>query len=161
MATERMIRVIVVEDHALLREGLQTFLESFGDVKIVGEAVSGEEALEKVERILPDVVVMDINIHHMDGITATRKIHGRYPTIPIVGLTVLSRKSSFQPMLDAGAFRVLTKGETAVEGLYEAIKEAVTPVSVRPEDESGILINKPRDVRTSIPEDHTIKEPST
>lgn len=127
-----MVRVLVVEDHALIREGLRSFLESYGDVDVVGDATTGEEAVAEVERLFPDVVVMDINMPGMDGIAATRLIHVRYPAIPIVGLTIMSDESYLQAMLNAGAFRVLTKGEGAVEGLYQAIKEAAASIRVAP-----------------------------
>ncbi|HEU4684347.1 MAG TPA: response regulator transcription factor [Nitrospira sp.] len=130
MATARIIRVVLVEDHSGIREGLHSFLESYPDVAVVGEAASGHEAMALVERLLPTVVVMDINIPAMDGITATRLLRARYPNIPVIGLTIHVEQHYLRLMQEAGAFRVLTKGEDAVDGLYQAIRAAAASLDI-------------------------------
>jgi DNA-binding NarL/FixJ family response regulator len=129
MATGRMIRVLLVEDHTFVRNSLRSFLESYPDIHVVGEAATGEEALVSVERLQPAVVVMDINLPTIDGITTTRQIRSQYAQVAVVGLTIASEESIWHSMEKAGAFGVLTKDEDAVEGLYQAIKEAARSVA--------------------------------
>src|SRR5262245_8761327 len=121
MATARMIRVLLVEDHTFVRQGLRSFLESYPDIDIVGEAGHGEEALLSVARLQPGVVVMDVNLPKMDGIATTRLIRTRYPHVAVVGLTISAPGYASYSMQKAGAYEVLTKGEDAVDGLYQAI----------------------------------------
>src|ERR1051326_4598764 len=122
MATGCMIRVLLVEDHTLVRTSLWSFLESYPDVHVVGEAATGEEALVSVERLQPTVVVMDIKLTTIDGITTTRQIRSQYPQVAVVGLTIASEGPVWHAMEKAGAFGVLTKDKGAVDGLYQAIK---------------------------------------
>lgn len=84
----RVIRVLLVDDHAMVRQGLRTLLESYNDVDVVGDAANGEEALALVERFQPTVVVMDINMPTINGIEATRQIKAPHPDTIVVGLSV-------------------------------------------------------------------------
>src|SRR5512145_3328589 len=83
----RSIRVLLVDDHAMIRQGLRCALECYPSVEVVGEASDGEEAVECVAKVQPTVVVMDIIMPKLDGIAATRLIKTKYPQIVIVGLT--------------------------------------------------------------------------
>ena len=82
------IRVLLVDDHAMLRQGLKSLLQNYGNVEVVGEAADGEEAVTLASRLEPSVVVMDINMPKMNGIEATTRIHGKSPHLPIIGLSV-------------------------------------------------------------------------
>jgi signal transduction histidine kinase len=114
------IRVLLVDDHAMVRQGLRSVLESYPDLEVVGEAWDGEEAVSSVERFRPAIVVMDINMPKMNGIEATAVIKARYPATIIVGLSVNAEGENQRAMLQAGAAMLLTK-EAAVEELHAAI----------------------------------------
>ncbi len=120
----RFVRVLLVDDHAMVRQGLRSILTGYSDVEVVGEASNGVEALCAVEQQRPAVVIMDINMPNMDGIEATRRVKERYPDVSIIGLSVNTGSDNERAMLRAGAHRLLTK-EAAVEQLYGAIQEVV------------------------------------
>jgi NarL family two-component system response regulator LiaR len=117
------IRVLVVDDHAMLRRGLATFLLSFDDLELVGEAANGAEALRLCEQVQPDVVLMDLVMPEMDGSTATRAIRQRYPDVQVIALTSFREEELVQEALEAGAIGYLLKNVSADE-LAEAIRAA-------------------------------------
>lgn len=117
-------RVLLVDDHALVRQGLRSMLESYDDVDVIGEAWNGEEAVACVERLHPSIVVMDINMPKMNGIEATAAIISRYPDIIVIGLSVNAGGATEEAMTNAGAVALLSK-EAAVENLYRAIRETM------------------------------------
>jgi DNA-binding NarL/FixJ family response regulator len=119
-----MIRVLLVDDHAMVRQGLRSLLELYPDFEVVGEASNGEEALELVRALSPAVVVMDINMPKLNGIEATARIKKTYPHVVVVGLSMNASDQNRQAMTAAGATTLITK-EAAVEQLYEEIKESV------------------------------------
>ncbi|MDO9119278.1 MAG: CheR family methyltransferase [Nitrospira sp.] len=118
------IRVLLVDDHAMVRQGLRTLLDSYPDVEVVGEACNGEEAVAFVERVQPSIVVMDINMPKMNGIDATAAIVSRYPGTVVIGLSVQAGGENEESMRKAGAAMLLTK-EAAVDDLYKAIRESL------------------------------------
>ena len=119
------MRLLLVDDHAMVREGLRSVLESYDDVEIVGEAANGEDALDLVERLRPALVIMDINMPKMTGIEATAQLTRTYPEIPVIGLSVNATGNNVQAMLKAGAVLLLTK-EAAVNELYRRMREVLT-----------------------------------
>jgi DNA-binding NarL/FixJ family response regulator len=116
-----VIRVLLVDDHAMVRQGLRSLLATYHDFEIVGEASNGEEALCLVQQLAPSVVVMDINMPKLNGIEATARIKRTYPHVVIVGLSVNASDENRSAMTAAGATMLLTK-EAAVEQLYLEIK---------------------------------------
>jgi CheY-like chemotaxis protein/anti-sigma regulatory factor (Ser/Thr protein kinase) len=118
------IRVLLVDDHAMVREGLRSVLESYDDVEVVGEAANGEEAVAMVQRLRPTMVVMDINMPKMNGIEATAHISKTYPEIQVIGLSVNASGNNVQAMSKAGAVLLLTK-EAAVNELYRRMREVL------------------------------------
>ena len=120
--TKEHIAVLLVDDHALLRQGLRTILEGYPDVQVVGEACNGEEALGSVERLCPAVVVMDINMPKLNGIEATARLKARYPDLIVIGLSMNAEEENQEAMKSAGASKLISK-DVAVEQLYAAIKE--------------------------------------
>jgi DNA-binding NarL/FixJ family response regulator len=98
MDTDQQIRVVLIDDHDLLRRGIRTMLESEGDIEVVGEASDGMDALATVERTVPDVVIIDVIMPNKDGIEATREIKS---TLPNVGVVVLSGHDEQQFIFDA------------------------------------------------------------
>ncbi len=121
----RSIRVLLVDDHAMVRQGLRCALEVYPSIEVVGEASDGEEALACIEKVQPTVVVIDIIMPKMDGIAATRLIKTQYPQIAIVGLTRDLKDYTLYSMKKAGASEVVDKKNAVVE-LHDAIQRAVT-----------------------------------
>ncbi len=98
-----MIRVLIADDHAILRDGIRSILESQEDVIVVGEASNGEEALELASTLLPDIVLMDISMPKTNGLEATRSIKERFPQIKVLILTQHDNREYIAPALSAGA----------------------------------------------------------
>jgi signal transduction histidine kinase/ActR/RegA family two-component response regulator len=127
LSPQAFIRVLLVDDHAMMREGLRSVLESYADVEVVGEARDGEEAVACVERLQPTIIIMDINMPKMNGIEATAMISTRWPNIRVIGLSVNPSGHNAEAMVAAGAAMLLTK-EGAVEELYRAIQRTILPL---------------------------------
>ena len=122
MVEERVIPVLIVDDHVLVRQGIRSTLEFYADIQVVGEARDGLEAVTSVEKLLPCVVLMDVNMPRMNGIEAAAQIRDRYPDTIIIGLSVNAENQ--EAMKRAGAVRFISKAGI-VEQLYDAIQEAV------------------------------------
>lgn len=120
----RGLQVLIVDDHALVREGIRSMLESYGDIQVVGEARNGIEAILLVEQLRPSIILMDINMPKMDGIEATARITRGYPDTIVIGLSVNTSKENHETMTRAGAVCLIPK-EEAADLLYEAIHEAL------------------------------------
>ena len=121
--SERRIRVLVVDDQALFREALSTLLGSQRQVEVVGEAADGAEALREVARAAPDVVLMDLRMPVLDGLSATRRIAVEHPTVRVLALTTFDTDDEVFAALRAGAVGYLLKDVTAAR-LVEAVVAA-------------------------------------
>ncbi|MDR7418745.1 MAG: response regulator transcription factor [Armatimonadota bacterium] len=97
------IRVLVVDDHALVREGIKSLLQSIGQITVIGEAEDGLDAIEKARKLRPDVVLMDIGMPRMTGVEATRHIRAEMPSVQVVALTIHESEEYLFQMLRAGA----------------------------------------------------------
>jgi NarL family two-component system response regulator LiaR len=117
------IRVLVVDDHAVVREGLRTFLELQDGIEVAGEAADGEEAIAAAERIRPDVVLMDIVMPRLDGVAAMRALRERVPTARVIVLTSFLDDDKLLPALRAGAAGYLLKNAQPQE-LARAVRAA-------------------------------------
>ncbi len=117
------IRILLVDDHAVVRSGLSKFLMINKDMELVAEASDGQEAIQLASLHQPDVILMDLMMPGMDGISATRSIHQKYPQIKIIALTSFADQNMVQGALQAGAVSYLQKNVTAVE-LASAIRSA-------------------------------------
>ncbi len=117
------IRVLIVDDHAMVRRGLAAFLKAKPDLLLVGEAASGGEALTLCEQLQPDVALMDLMMPGMSGAEATRAIRARCPAVRVIALTSFGDKELVREALAAGALSYLLKNVTA-EDLAEAIRAA-------------------------------------
>ncbi len=117
------IRVVLVDDHAVVRSGLIAFLLAFEDLHLVGEAADGEEAVRLCLRVRPDVVLMDLMMPYMDGVAATRQIRADNPHTQIIALTSFKEEEMVQGALRAGAIGYLLKNVSA-DQLAEAIRAA-------------------------------------
>ncbi len=118
---ESMIRVLLVDDHRLMRHGLRTLLENHGGIEVVGEADDGQQAVELADALEPDVIVMDAAMPVMDGLEATLSIKARHPDVRIIGLSMFEEGEMAQRMFDAGADAFLNKAGPS-EALVAAIR---------------------------------------
>ena len=118
------IRVVLVDDHRVVRQGLRTFLESFADLQVVGEASSSEEALQHIERWQPHVVVMDLLLPGgMDGIEAIRRVRQRFPFVQAIALTSYTDNERALAVLRAGTISYIRK-DAEPEILLKAVRTA-------------------------------------
>jgi CheY-like chemotaxis protein len=120
-------RVLIADDHTMVREGLRSVLEGFPDIDVIGEASNGQEAIDFTERFKPAAVVMDINMPLINGIEATARIKTRHPEIVVIGMSVNASADNHDAMRTAGASMLLTK-EAAVDQLHGAIQQAVREI---------------------------------
>src|SRR5512135_764680 len=117
------IRVLIVDDHAMVRKGLISFLKNKPELELVGEARDGREAIEYCEQLQPDVILMDLLMPEMGGVAAIHTIHQRWPKVQIIALTSFQEKELVQDALQAGAIGYLLKNVTGEE-LAQAICRA-------------------------------------
>ncbi len=117
------IRVMIVDDHSMVRRGLATFLKVFKDMKLEGEAENGVAAIKLCGEILPDVVLMDMVMPEMDGATATRAICEKYPQVRVIALTSFNEGELVKNALEAGAIGYILKDISALD-LVKAIRDA-------------------------------------
>jgi NarL family two-component system response regulator LiaR len=123
MTEQSRIRVVVVDDHAVVRSGIEYSLLAVDDIELVGSAGSGAEALSLCEEMRPDVVLMDMMMPGMDGVAATRAIRKRYPKTRVIALTSFQEGSLVQDALQSGAISYLLK-DVGMEELADAIRAA-------------------------------------
>jgi two-component system, NarL family, response regulator LiaR len=123
-----LIRVMVVDDHEMVRVGLRDFLRVYKDFSLVGEASDGEEAVNKCARVQPDVILMDLVMPRMNGVEAIRQISLRYPAVKIVALSSYDDEQLVPAALDAGAVSFIQKNVTMAQ-LAEVIRKAKAGLS--------------------------------
>jgi two-component system, NarL family, response regulator LiaR len=143
MNTSQTIRVMLVDDHNVVRSGLATFLRAYDDLELVGEAKNGLEALNLCRKKKPDVILMDLMMPEMDGIAATRAILADYPEIRIIAMTSFEDEQLVQGVLAAGAISYLLKNVTSDE-LARAIRDAVSGRSTLSPEAATALIHATR-----------------
>ena len=137
------IRVMIVDDHAVVRSGLGAFLMAFDDLELVGEAANGKEAVSLAETARPDVILMDLIMPDMDGSAATESIRGRWPNIQVVVLTSFREDELVKGALQAGAIGYLLKNVSADE-LAEAIRAAHAGMPTLAPEAAQVLIQSSR-----------------
>ncbi len=123
VSKEDRVRVLIVDDHAVWRRGLQIVLEIEPDIEVIGEAADGDQAIEQAERTAPDVVLMDIDIPKRSGIEAARAIKEVLPSAKIIMLTASDEETDLYEAIKAGASGYLLKGNT-----HEEIPSAIRQV---------------------------------
>lgn len=141
MSSQAITRILLVDDHDMVRRGLSVFLLTNDDFELVGEAANGQEAVEKCAELQPDVVLMDLMMPVMDGVTAIRIIRERHPETHVVALTSFSEEKLVETALKAGATGYLFKN-VSVDELAAAIRAARKGQPTLSPEATRILINK-------------------
>lgn len=118
------VRIVIADDHQLMREGLSSLLSQQADIRVVGEAINGREAVQLAERENPDVVVMDVSMPDLNGIDATRQILSRSPRTRVIALSMHSDRQFVAEMFRAGARGYLLK-----DSAFEELASAITRVA--------------------------------
>jgi NarL family two-component system response regulator LiaR len=136
---ESPIRVLVVDDHRIVREGIRSLMEEVEDIEVVGEASNGLESIDLVESLVPDVVLMDLVMPQMDGLEATRQITENHPDIRVLVLTSFITDDKVFPAIKAGAMGYLLK-DTGSSELIDAIRKVHRgEISLHPEIAQKVL----------------------
>lgn len=174
----RKIRVLIVDDHTLVREGIRALLALAKDIEVVGEAGNGKEALDKIGELMPDVVLMDLAMPIMGGLEVTRRIRKEFPQVKVLALTQYDDSDYVIPVMEAGARGFVTKmsafGElaTAIQAVYKGESYLSSSAAIALVEElqgrlsSGEgekdpyqqLTDREREVLKLIVEGHTVKE---
>jgi DNA-binding NarL/FixJ family response regulator len=169
-----MIKLLLVDDHAVLRDGLKTIIESENDIKVIGEAVSGSDALNKVRELAPNIILMDINLPGMNGVEVTRILKQQYPHIKVLILTMHSHEEYFMSAIKEGADGYLLK-DAPSDQVVEAVRTVFHGESVihpsmtrklltfhqqsqRKDKEENSLTEREREVLTCLVKGLTNKE---
>jgi len=118
------IRILLAEDHGIVRQGLRLLIEKQPDMEVVGEAEDGRKAVELVRQLMPDIVITDITMPNLNGVDATRQIVQSFPQVKVIALSIHSKRAFVTGMLKAGASGYLLK-----ECLFDELVEAVQTVS--------------------------------
>ena len=157
MKGEETIRVICVDDHELVRQGIRFSLLSVDDIELVGDASDGQSALQLCDELSPDVVLMDMRIRgEMDGIAITQVIRERYPQIQVVALSSFHDRQLVKGAINAGAIGYLVKGGS-IQDMQEAIRNAhAERPALAPEAMEALV--QPRKSKSPLPEDLTKRE---
>jgi two-component system, NarL family, response regulator LiaR len=147
--TIQTIRVMLVDDHNVVRSGLATFLRAYEDLELVGEARNGLEAVNLCREKKPDVILMDLMMPEMDGIAATRAILADYPDVKIIAMTSFEDEELVHGVLAAGAISYLLKNVTSDE-LAKAIRDAVSGRSTLSPEAARALIQATRTTKQPL-----------
>lgn len=173
----KKIRVLVVDDHTVVRDGISALLAISGDIEVVGEANNGNEAMEMVKKLAPDIVLMDIAMPVMGGLEATRRIHKEFPDTKVLVLTQYDDKEYFFPVIESGASGFISKAAASSElvagirSVYRGdsfLSPSVTKLLVEKYQQSGVekashdsyndLTERERDIFKLLVEGHTTQE---
>lgn len=150
----QLVRVLITDDHPVVRRGLTAVLAGHDDLQLVGEANSGEEAIDFCEKTQPDVVLMDLVMPGMGGAEATRTIRRRWPQVAVIALTSFGEMALVEEALKAGAISYLLKNVSADE-LAAAIRSAATGRSALSPEVARLLI---QDIRKAAGKDYDLSE---
>lgn len=139
ISPSKPIRVMLVDDHTMVRRGLATILKVFDDMQLVGEAETGEEAIQRCAEILPDVILMDMLMPGMDGVSAMRAIRQQFPAVRVIALTSFKEGKLIQNALEAGAIAYLLK-DVSADDLVQAIRAAYAGRTTLSPDVTQVIV---------------------
>ncbi|GAB4294537.1 MAG: response regulator transcription factor [Myxococcota bacterium] len=122
---KKTIRILIADDHKIMREGLKSLIDKQGDLEVVGEAENGREAVKLAEKLVPDIVLMDVAMPDLNGAEATKRLLAVQPNLKVLALSMHSDKMFVLNMLKAGAMGYLLK-DCAFEELENAIRTVVS-----------------------------------
>lgn len=151
MNDQNIIKVLLVDDHNVVRSGLAAFLTAYDDLDLVGEANNGKEAVEKVKELSPDVVLMDLVMPEMDGAETTERIMDFDPELKVIALTSFKEKDLIERVMEAGAIGYLLKNVGADE-LAEAIRDAYDGKPTLAPEAAQALIQRTRKPKNQVEE---------
>jgi DNA-binding NarL/FixJ family response regulator len=137
------IRLLIVDDHPVVRDGLRGMLDSQPDFSVAGEAANGREAVQKVEALNPDMVLLDLRMPVVDGVTALREIKIRFPQVQVLVLTTYDSDADILPAIEAGASGYLLK-DSSREDLYSGIRAAARGETVLAPSIAARLVDRIR-----------------
>jgi NarL family two-component system response regulator LiaR len=149
MNSSPMIRVMLVDDHNVVRSGLATFLKAYDDLELIGEAKNGLEAIHLCQQIQPDVILMDLMMPEMDGIAATKAILADFPQVKVIAMTSFEDQELVQGVLAAGAISYLIKNVSS-DDLAKAIRDAASGRSTLSPEAARVLIQATRPTRQPV-----------
>jgi len=149
------IKILIVDDHAVVRSGLRTILETEPDIEVVGEAGDGHAALELAQELLPDVVLMDINMGDWDGVTATRRVRNYVPSARVIVLTNYDEDDLVFSSIRAGASGYLLKEVTATQ-LTNSIRTVADGFSLIYPSVARRVLDEFGQLRSSAPSDNDV-----
>jgi NarL family two-component system response regulator LiaR len=149
MNNTQVIRVMLADDHNVVRSGFATFLKAYDDFELVGEAKNGLEAVNLCRQQVPDVILMDLIMPEMDGIAATKAILADYPQVKIIAMTSFEDEQLVQGVLAAGSISYLIKNVTSDE-LAKAIRDAVSGRSTLSPEAAKVLIQSTRPAKQPL-----------
>ena len=170
------IRVLLAEDHTIVRKGLRALLEEEASIEVIGEAEDGREAVQKTQELLPDVVLMDLSMPGLSGLEATRQIKKRVPEVKVVVLTRHANEEYVFQILRAGALGYVVKKAAptelilAIQSVYRGdsflspaisrpvIEEYIRKAEAMVENRYDTLTNREREVLQLIAEGHSSRE---
>ncbi|MDN5205059.1 response regulator transcription factor [Fulvivirgaceae bacterium BMA10] len=153
------IRILVIDDHQMVREGIKSSLSNAGNIEIVDEAQNGQEAIDKLKEQTVDLVLIDISMDVMDGIEATKIITKQHPEVKVLALTMHDEESNIINMLQAGALGYILK-TTGMKELMEAINTVSKGETYFTKEVSGTLMKQfmKKKVETSKSENKSVEE---
>lgn len=151
------IKVMIVDDHPIVRSGLASMLQAFDDLEMVGEASSGRNALAKCQSLMPDVILMDMVMPEMDGLETTRAILDLYPSVKIIMLTSFTKEDMVKDALEAGATSYLLKN-APIDQLADAIRSAHADQTTLSPEATRTLINTKVDSSDNFDPDLSARE---
>ncbi len=157
MNEQHCIKVLITDDHAVVRNGLRAFLSAFDDFVLVGEAKNGEQAVRLCGEVKPDVVLMDLVMPGMDGAAATHLIREKHPNTQVIALTSFKEASQVQAALHAGAIGYLLK-DISAEELARAIRQAHAGKPALAQEALEVLVQAARNPESVMVYDLTERE---